>query len=131
MPVRLAELTRADVEMLRRAWEEARQAAGTSEGSGSDCSFTASKFEDILSGDAEVMMALARVFSGVLSADKELFVLGSRYDPTAGADISVESSSIRRVAIGSYALYIPYGPSVFPVDRCVYCCIIVLCIYYR
>lgn len=114
MPVRLAELRKADVEMLRRVWESSRVASGAGEG-GEDATDT-NKFEDILSVDSEVMMALARVFCGVLSPDKELFILGNRYDPTS-LEEDTDSSRIRRVSPGSFALYIPYGPSVFPIDR--------------
>jgi translation elongation factor EF-G len=76
------------------------------------------KLEELKSGEGEVMMALGRVFSGDLSTERDLFVLGGRYDPMGGKCNEVDKpTSITRVPAGSFSLYLCFGPSIFQVSR--------------
>lgn len=117
MPVRVAELSQRDIALLN---ERLRRKAAA-EGSESD--FTA------LQPENEVFMALARVYSGVLKRDSDIYVIGHRHDPLAAVANSTESFDIHgdvpesmsgvvtRVPSGSIGMYIMLGPSVYPVEE--------------
>lgn len=98
VPVRIAELTPVDRAMLERR-KEARE--GLEEGSFS------------YDANAEVLMALSRVFSGILTKDTTLHVLGSR----AVARHLVAKERVPSVAGGQLGFYLCLGPSVSPMKE--------------
>jgi hypothetical protein len=76
MPVRTADLSKRDVAILKANRDRKRMEEG---GSGAtEASDPAGSADDL---PAEVMVALARVFSGVLKRDSNLYLLGHRHDP--------------------------------------------------
>ena len=138
-PVRAAELSPQDLEMVNRkraAASAAAAAAAEAEGSAPPPPLPSLDIND------EVFIALARVFSGVLRRDSRLFVLGHHHNPfslslASGAaegdavDDNVvpsssaalgpgqggASSSLQRVPADSFGMYLFFGPSVRAVDH--------------
>jgi ribosome assembly protein 1 len=130
MPVRVAELSHRDIALLNKQLQE----RALSNGDDSDEAALLT-----LKPDGEVFMALARVYSGVLRRDSDLFVLGHRHDPllreeedggeAQGVAVGVSAvdvhgnvpahmrSVVTHVPRGSVGMYIMLGPSVFPVEE--------------
>ncbi len=126
MPVRVAELSPRDIALLNKQLQERALSSGEDS-------------EEVLAlkPDGEVFMALARVFSGVLRRDSDIFVIGHRHDPLmretdgdgkgiAEGDNAVDvhgdvpdnmRSVVTRVPRESVGMYIMLGPSVFPVEE--------------
>jgi ribosome assembly protein 1 len=100
---------------------------------------------EVIDSSTEIFMALGRVFSGVLSRDTDLFILGNRHDPMILDETAVDQlnqvntlelvseqyandkvysnvgettiTSVKRLPAGSFGLYICLGPSAYPVDK--------------
>ena len=69
----------------------------------------------------EVLMALGRVFSGIVSRRTELYVLTHRHDPLALLNSQQSSdpesdTTFSRINPGSFGIYLVLGPSIVPVD---------------
>jgi ribosome assembly protein 1 len=126
VPVRVAELSQRDIAMVNARLARAAEAAVLAEGEVAPPS--------ALKPDGEVFVALARVFSGTLTRNSPLYVLGSKYDPrndphsTVGKDGSADESAeeatqrditglTRLPADMTMGLYIMLGPSVVPVEQ--------------
>jgi ribosome assembly protein 1 len=90
------------------------------------------KYEDkhgespIFDNNSEVFVAVARVFSGVLKRDSNLFVLGHRHDPLTtqiGVDYDLNGeipsnfTAVTKIPIDTFGLYLCLGPSIFPCDE--------------
>lgn len=116
-PVKVAELSPADRTIYQELVAKKRLAQEESEES----------YEPIDSDPftQEVFMALARVYSGVLTRNTQLLVLSHHHDPQTVTD-AVDSNSkdipsslhgsITVVPPNSTGLYIMLGPSIFPAD---------------
>lgn len=73
----------------------------------------------------EAFLALARVYSGTLQPSTRLFSLARNHDPLSVNDVTedmINGNAIPdcdsvRVVAGAISLYIPLGPSVFPVTE--------------
>eukprot|EP01038_Epipyxis_sp_PR26KG_P004266 gene4266-6045_t len=122
IPVRIAELSARDVQLLNRIRQEKNQSRN--EENKDNISLPN------YSPDDEVFMALARVYSGVISRNSSLMVLNHRFDPTnlnaeqinANFDSNQNhipakfESLVKYVASDSIGMYIMFGPSIFPVE---------------
>ena len=71
---------------------------------------------EIDSGDAppQIFVAVARVFSGVLTAATSLYVLNAAHDPSDAA--CVEAAAARVLPPGSVELFLPMGRALEPVE---------------
>ena len=125
--IRVAELSARDLEMLSAREKVLKMETDNGAGSTSGSS-------DFLSDSSgEVFMALGRVFSGVLTRESRLYVLGHRHNPflgsqegttsgdTVGLDVhGAPPASLPTVSClepGTFGMYMCFGPSVVPVDR--------------
>jgi ribosome assembly protein 1 len=104
-PIRVSELAPRDIEMVSRKITEDSSSRSL---------------------DAETFLAIGRVYSGTLTRDCELFVIGHRHDPFIYKNCSLsstdeevtgfESIQIAKVPASSIGLYIMLGPSISPTD---------------
>lgn len=82
-----------------------------------------SRQDIVMDSTTEIFMGLGRLFSGVISRDKDLYILGSRHNPlsedTGNLSLSSErmTQTVQRIPAGSFGLYICLGPSAYPVDK--------------
>ena len=92
VPVRATDLSKRDLAMLKANRELKRAEEQKKNGI---CLEALAAAEPLDEEPVEVMMALARVFSGVLRRDSNMFVIGHRHDPvgTIASQISSSSSS--------------------------------------
>lgn len=133
-PARVGDLSSRDVQMLKnRAEQKCKDSASSGENNVS--SADAASYDASYDAMSEVFMALGRVFSGVLSREKDLYILGNRHDPFLltesefstlvtsnhenNSDFSGDSKlqSVKKLAAGSFGLYLCLGPSVYPVNE--------------
>lgn len=127
-PIRAGDLSPQDITMLR---DRKMLIESTLESASQENDFDSS---------TEVFMALGRVFSGVLTRDKDLYILGNRHDPLVLDQESIQQlqatdllsnendknesnmgestlTSVKKLPAGSFGLYICLGPSAYPVDK--------------
>jgi ribosome assembly protein 1 len=119
-PIRAGDLSPIDLQMLR---EKRQRLSAQLE---ADDKGSSQANDAIIDSSTEVFMALGRIFSGVISRDRDLYILGSRHDPLAedvDSNILAISSEhktqkkVQRLAAGSFGIYICLGPSAYPVDK--------------
>lgn len=138
MPVRVAELSKRDLEMLQtmrtsRATAAAAAAAASSVGESSDETAVVPPLPP-LSPDQEVFLALGRIFSGTLKRDSHVHIVGHKHDPYSFAlsqdnnqpDVYADETiptalqgSITRVPdlqTDKLGCYLLLGPSIAPAD---------------
>eukprot|EP01039_Chlorochromonas_danica_P010146 gene10146-11229_t len=118
VPVRVSELSKADIAMLnaKRALRSIGESSASEDGEGG--ALPPLKPED------EVFLAVGRVFSGELRRSSDLFVLGNKYDPTAALASADGSKPIAQSAVHVTAgdnaehlgCYVMLGPSVYPAE---------------
>ena len=89
VPVRATDLSKKDLAMLK-AQREFKRAEEQNNGTSSEVPVTAGSLDE---EPVEVMMALARVFSGVLRRDSNMFVIGHRHDPVGTIASQISNSS--------------------------------------
>ena len=147
MPVRIAEIKKTDLEMLKknikiRLSELDSNVSNSLESNETNESkdlrdYYFQKLEDLSSGEGEVMMALARIFCGQLDPRKDLYYIGNRYDPAVEQQniVTVQGLStdtIKKIPANSFALYLCLGPSILSIDRSYYYYLylfVFICIY--
>jgi hypothetical protein len=134
-PVRVAELSKQDLAILKAkraaaaaaaAAATAAAASGASSAEGdTSCAPIPVATPNIDDGPEEVLMALARVFSGVLRRTSNLYILGHRHDPlnslqtvprdslggndvviSLDGDVPEGMTTVTRVPPGAFGLYI-------------------------
>lgn len=119
IPVKFNELSSRD-QATMRAKHNARQQLASDCGEG---------IQD-LEYNAEVFLALGRVFAGVLRKESNLYVLGHRHNPlqaleSSDTDIDIDLDNdvpagldaCVRVPVDSFGMYVCLGPSVHPVEE--------------
>ena len=109
--VRLADLSKRDINMIlasERSEELQDEAVDTGNQYQSQNQYQQQPYE------REVFVALARVYSGLLTSDSQLYVLGSRHDPFQQSENGSTADTI--INGRSIGLYIMLGPSVYPVE---------------
>jgi len=78
IPFRLAELASRDIALLNSNQASSISSQSSSEVTGNS---NVTSEHEILTPNSEVFVALGRVFSGILTRNTELFVIGNKYDP--------------------------------------------------
>ena len=78
IPFRLAELASRDIALLNSNQASSISSQSSSEATGNS---NVTSEHEILTPNSEVFVALGRVFSGILTRNTELFVIGNKYDP--------------------------------------------------
>lgn len=120
IPVKFSELSEQDKEILRR--QRAEKMAVEENGVDGAAKDTVTELE--LTNDSEVLMALGRVFSGVLSRNSSIYVLERSLSSTSGMssnsdgkqDVSDSSDSPQLIPADSIGMYLCLGPSIYPVE---------------
>ena len=90
VPVRATDLSKRDLAILKANRERKRAEEQQTNGTSSGATVTTEPSDE---EPVEVMMALARVFSGVLRRDSNMFVIGHRHDPVGTLASQISNSS--------------------------------------